>query len=41
MTVSTKVMKSVHHQYSPRLARPSNRAYFLNAREIASPKPIP
>ena len=35
------VVNSVHHQYSLRLARPSNFAYFLNPRQIAPPNPMP
>ena len=40
-TVSTNPVNNAHHQYSLRLARPSNFAYFLKARRIAPLKLIP
>lgn len=40
-TAHSTAMPSIHHQYSLRLARPSNRAYFRNARRMALPKETP
>jgi len=39
--VNTNPVNSAHHQYSLRLARPSNFAYFLKPRPIAPLKLIP
>ena len=37
----TTVVNSAHHQYSLRLARPANVAYFVKPRRIAPAKPMP
>ena len=40
-TIKTKVLNTATHQYSLRLARPLNVAYFLKYRLTASPKVAP
>ncbi len=40
-TNTTIALASTHHQYSPRLARPSNLAYFWKARFTAGMNPMP